>query len=123
MATELQRHGIAVWSDERNLFPGKDWAGSTKSALESSDAIIAILSKHSYSSSRVRSELEQALFDEKFKGKFLPVMIGSESENFSRLPWILSKIYHLRLSTKGSRSTLSKNIVSEFLKHLNEKEA
>jgi TIR domain len=116
---ELQKHGFEVWSDERGLSPGEGLAASTKSALASSDAIIAILSKHSYSSSWVREELEQALFNEKFKGKFLPVMIGSESEDFSRLPWVLSKINHLRLSSSEPRSTLGKKIVSAYLKHIN----
>ena len=123
MARELENHGITVWSDERSISAGQDWAESTTRAMESSDAVIAILTKHSYSSSWVRSELEQALFNEKFKGKFLPVLIGGEREDFSRLPWVLSKIRHLRLSTKESRSTLSKKIVGEFLKHLNEKGA
>lgn len=123
VATELQNHGVSVWSDERNLLPGQNWAESTESVMESSDAIIAILSKHSFSSSWVRSELEQALFNEKFKGKFLPVMIGSESEDLSRLPWVLSKINHLRLSTNESRSALSKKIVRAFLNLLNEEGA
>jgi len=123
VATELQKHGVSVWSDERSLSPGQDWAATTKSVMESSDAIIAILSKHSFSSSWVRSELEQALFNEKFKGKFLPVMIGGESEDLSRLPWVLSKINHLRLSAKESRSALSKKIVREFLNLINDKGA
>lgn len=118
MTEELQKHGIEVWSDERSLSPGENWAVSTKNALASSDAIIAILNKHSYSSSWVRKEIEQALFNEKFKGKFLPVLIGSEREDFSRLPWVLSKIHHLRLSSKEPRSTLGKKIASEYLKHI-----
>jgi hypothetical protein len=123
VARELENQGIAVWSDERSISTGQDWTESTTRAMESSDAVIAILTKHSYSSYWVRSELEQALFNEKFKGKFLPVLIGSEPDDFSRLPWVLSKLHHLRLSTKESRSTLSKKIVSEFLKNLNEKGA
>lgn len=114
----MQKHGISVWSDEKSLSPGQDWAAAIMSAIESSDAIIAILTKHSYSSSWVRSELEQALFNEKFKGKFLPIMIGGESEDFSRLPWVLSKLKHLRLSPRESRSILSKKIVKAFLEHL-----
>jgi hypothetical protein len=123
VARELENQGIAVWSDERSISTGQDWTESTTRAMESSDAVIAILTKHSYSSYWVRSELKQALFNEKFKGKFLPVLIGSERDDFSRLPWVLSKLHHLRLSTKESRSTLSKKIVSEFLKNLNEKGA
>lgn len=120
MAEELRKHGIAVWSDEKSLSVGQDWATATKSAMESSDAIIAILSKHSYSSSWVRSELEQALFNEKFKGKFLPVLIGKEKEDLSRLPWVLTKLNHLRLSPEGPPSVLGKKIVSAFLEHLSE---
>ena len=118
VAKELQKHDIDVWSDENSLSLGQDWAAATKRAMESSDAIIAILSKHSYSSSWVRSELEQALFNDKYKGKFLPVLIGKEKEELSRLPWVLLKLHHLRLSPDRSPSVLSKKIVREFLEYV-----
>ena len=123
VANELQKRGIDVWSDEKSLLLGKDLAAATKRAMESSDAIIAILNKHSYSSSRVRGELEQALFNEKYKDKFLPVLIGKDKEKFPRLPWVLSKLYHLHLSPDSPTSISSKKIVSAFLNHLSRGQA
>lgn len=118
VATELRKNDIDVWSDEKSLSLGDAWAEVVTSALDSSDAIIAILSKHSYSSSWVRSELENALFNEKFKGKFLPVLIGKDKAELSRLPWVLSKISHLQLSPNDSPAVLAKKIVHEFLQYL-----
>jgi len=96
---------------------------ATKQAMETSDAVIAILTRNSYSSSAVRSELEQVLFNDKFKGRFLPVMIGKKDEDFSRLPWVLSKINHLRLDESESKSSQSKKIVLGFSRHLKDQGA
>ena len=116
--SELRRNGFDVRNDEKNVSAGQDWAKVVTSALDSTDAIIAILSKYSYSSSWVRSELENALFNEKFKGKFLPVLISDDKAELSRLPWVLSKIHHLQLSPSESPAVLAEIIVRDFLQYL-----
>ena len=114
---ELQERDFDVWSDTQ-LPGGSEWGKEVEKALELSDAIIAILSKNSYSSSWVRAELEHALFNEKFKGRFLPVLISKDQDDLLRLPWVLSKISHLRLSPDESPSKLGRIIVNKFMNYL-----
>lgn len=114
---ELQERNINVWSDT-HLPVGSDWREELEKALNLSDAIIAILNKNSYSSSSVRTELEHALFNDKFKGKFLPVLISKDQDDLLRLPWVLSKIFHLRLSPDESPSRLGSKIVNAFMNYL-----
>ncbi|MCB2149429.1 MAG: toll/interleukin-1 receptor domain-containing protein [Deltaproteobacteria bacterium] len=117
VSNELRKHDINVWDDSL-LSPGSDWASVVKGALKSSDAIIAILSKHSYSSSWVRAELEHALFNEQYKGKFFPVLISKDQNDLSKLPWVLSRIKHLRLSPDEPINLIAVKIVNKFLKYL-----
>ena len=118
VSNELRKNNINVWNDGL-ITPGSDWANVVDSAIDSSDVIIAILSKHSYSSSLVRSELEHALFNEKYRDRFFPVLIANDQSDLSRLPWVLSKIAHLRLSPDEPKYLLGKKIVKKFLEYLN----
>lgn len=111
---ELFKHDIKVWDSHLSL--GSNWVEVVKKALDSSDAVIAILSEHSYSSSWVRSEVEHALFNEKFKSRFFPVLISRDYSDLSRLPWVLQKIQHLHLSPDKQASFLGREIAREFLK-------
>ncbi len=116
---ELRKYNINVWNDSL-ITPGSEWASLVNNALDSSDTIIAILNKHSYSSPWVRLELEHALFNEKYKGRFFPVLISNNQSDLTRLPWILSKIEHLLLSPDEPQNILGEKIVKEFLEYLNQ---
>jgi hypothetical protein len=77
--------------------------------------MIALLNKHSFSSSYVREELEHAFFDEKYKNRLLPVLIGSLSEkDFSQLPWVLNKMPSLKIKKQKSTEKLAKEIADKF---------
>ncbi|KAB2380119.1 toll/interleukin-1 receptor domain-containing protein [Actinomadura montaniterrae] len=39
--------GYDVWFDERNLLPGQDWEYEIRAAVKRSDAVIAVISRHS----------------------------------------------------------------------------
>jgi hypothetical protein len=106
------------------VFFGQDFSSESQisseidSELKNSDAIVAILSKHSFSSEWVRKELNEALFNEKFKDRFFPVLLSSNSEDLSRLPWVLQKISHFRISPVGSPEAIGKKIAIEFSKFI-----
>jgi hypothetical protein len=98
LAETLEAQGFKVWTEER-IPPDADESQEVEKALSESDAMIALLSQHSYSSVYVRNELEYAFFDERYKNRLLPVLIGSpEKEDFSRLPWVLTKMEYLRVN-------------------------
>jgi len=114
LSNELQLRGFKVWTDER-ILPGSEWSHEIKRALIESDAMIALLNKHSFSSSYVREELEHAFFDEKYKNRLLPVLIGSLSEkDFSQLPWVLNKMPSLKIKKQKSTEKLAKEIADKF---------
>lgn len=114
LSSELTRRGFRVWTDER-ILPGENWSYEIEKALKESDAMIALLNQHSFSSSYVRDALEHAFFDEKYKNRLLSVLIGETSEeDFSRLPWVLTKMPFLKISSKQSTGDIAKKIADKF---------
>lgn len=115
LTKELKHRGYKVWND-KDIMPGMNWEDEIKIALKESDFMIALLTQHSYSSSYVRQELEHVFFDDQYKGRFLPVLIGSSSEDdFARLPWVLTKLQFLRLSEKLSMDEMVERIVEKLI--------
>jgi TIR domain len=118
IAGVLSSRGIKVWDDQQ-VTAGADWANEIADALKKSDSMIVLLRPYSYSSSWVRSELDHALFDERYKNRLLPVLIEeAEEEAFARLPWILTTIQSLRLSHKESTKSRAIRIVDRFIELL-----
>lgn len=113
LAYELKKRKISTFFDVQFL-PGSSLEKQATSSLKESDAIIAILSQHSFSSEWVRKEIDEALFNEKFKNKFFPVLLSKDNEDLSRLPWVLQKINHLRLSPDEKPEILGKKIAQKF---------
>lgn len=110
LASELKRRGFSVW-EEKEVSPGQKLAAYVESALKASDLMVVLLTEYSYSSSYVRKELEHALLSERFKNRLLPVFIASSRETeFSRIPWVLESLKHL----KFDESTPSRIIVGRI---------
>jgi hypothetical protein len=115
ISRELKKAGFDVW-DDKSIEAGIDWAEGIKNALHRCNSMIALLNEHSFSSSYVREELEHAFFDERYKYRLLPVLIGGESDSvFSRLPWVLMKLQVLRIPTVKSPEIVAKKITQEFV--------
>jgi hypothetical protein len=115
LSDELKRYGLSVW-DDQSIPPGADWSREIKKALQHCDSMIALLNEHSFSSSYVREELQHAFFDERYRNRLLPVLLGKTSDaDFSRLPWILTKLAFLRVSEKERPQEVAKKITKRFL--------
>lgn len=115
VAKVLVDKGIKVWNDE-SILPGADWRKKIQNALENSDFIISLLTSNSFSSNFVRNELDHALFNDRYKNRFLPVLIGDGSQNeFNRLPWLLKKLNHLNVSIKKPPKLIADEISKAFL--------
>jgi hypothetical protein len=111
----LTKKGLTFWHD-RQIEVGADWQKEISRALETSDSMIAILNPHSFSSSWVRNELEHALFNEKYKNRLLPVLIGGkERDVFARLPWILTRMQFLRLPERQSARASARKVADAFI--------
>ncbi len=111
----LVEKGIKILNDE-SILSGADWRKEIQNALEKSDFIISLLSSKSFSSNFVRNELDHALFNDRYKNKFLPVLIGDGSQNeFNRLPWLLKKLNHLYVSNTKPPKSIADEISTAFL--------
>ena len=98
----LKRAGLDVWNYEQEIFPGDNWAEKMGRALESSQAMVVLLSPEALNSPTVRSDIEYALGKKTFKQRLIPVLVGSE-DNISpeELPWILKQLNVIRLPAYG----------------------
>jgi hypothetical protein len=88
-ARQLREHladlGIETWLDAAELLPGDNWASAVGKALETSDALLVLVSPKSAASERVRREVQYALGWERFEDRVIPVIL----EATDQMPWIL----------------------------------
>lgn len=78
---KLEASGIEVWLDQGTLRPGEEWRNAIEEGINSSDALIVVLSPNSSTSSYVTFEWAYAFGKEK---KIIPVLI-QEAEIHPRL--------------------------------------
>ena len=118
LAKELRIQGFKVWT-EQHLSPSEDWSEEREKALKESNSMIALLNPHSFSSSWVRSDLEHAFFNERYKNRLLPVLIGGSSElDFIRLPWFVTKLKYLHFQKDEPSEMIAKKVLNTFLEIL-----
>ena len=88
VADKLKDHGFHVW-DETQVLPGENWAESLSQALESSDAMVVLLTPNSVKSTNLSHEIGYALGKKQYKGRLIPVMAAPpEQFNASDIPWV-----------------------------------
>ena len=101
LSAELKRQGWDVWNDEE-ILPGDNWAENVWKGLESSQAMIALLTPAALSSSFVLKEIEYALGKKSFNKRLIPVILGSEGKiSPEKLPWILKHLNVINLPPEG----------------------
>ena len=122
VADKLRDHQLEVW-DAYSTPVGSRADDAIHDALKASDSMIAILDPHAFSSSRVREELDYALFDERYKDRLLPVFVGAKKEDFTRLPWILNRLELLRFRESKNINRQATKIADTFLRLLRSSEA
>ena len=87
LAREMTDRGLRVWMPSTEILPGENpWLRIGK-ALESSHALVVLLSPESVRSGLLQSELEYALGNARFKGRIFPVLVRPTKN----IPWILQK--------------------------------
>ncbi len=91
LARVLTRVGFQVWSPKEMILPGDNWARKAGEALEESDLMVALVTPNALASESVTQEIQYALTSEQYRGRLVPVFIGSLPET-SEMPWILRKL-------------------------------
>ena len=88
----LQGSGLNVWNPDSETFPGDNWAKIRGQALETSNAMIVLLSPESVNSGEVRSDIQYALGNRAYENRLVPVLVGDPQRiPQQKIPWILRK--------------------------------
>ena len=90
--------------------PGENWALKYGKGLETSDAMIVLLSPDAAKSDWVRHEIDYALSSPRFKDRLIPLLVRNTAE----VPWILERQQLIR-ATKDMNAT-ARNVVSALKK-------
>jgi hypothetical protein len=107
VAAGLEKEGLKVWYDRREILPGQNWAESVSKALKESRAMVVLLTPDSLRSTFVRREIDYALGDQTFSHRLIPVIVSEElPENdipwIKEIPWILQSLKTVNLPKRGN---------------------
>jgi hypothetical protein len=92
ISASLRGAGFDVWDPEREILPGSDFVASLQDALNTSDAMVVLISPDSSGSRNVEHEVGFALGAERFDGRLIPVLLR-ETKDY---PWIFEKLPMIR---------------------------
>ncbi|HEX8293149.1 MAG TPA: toll/interleukin-1 receptor domain-containing protein [Pyrinomonadaceae bacterium] len=99
----LEREGLKVWYDRREVLPGQNWAESVAKALKESSAMVVLITRAWLSSPRLQREIDYALSDQSFRHRLVPVFVGPPEKLPKReVPWILQSLKTVSLPERGS---------------------
>lgn len=111
VAAGLKESGFDVWERFSEFFPGENWADKTAQALRESEAMVVLLTPDSLSSPYVMSEVNYALGSKTYKGRLIPVVVGSPDRlPTEQLPWILKRLQMIKLPRHGRQDEGIKRI-------------
>ena len=82
LSSELERRGLSVWLDKRNLLPGDNWSLEIGKALAKSQAMVVLISPESMRSNQVRQEIEYALGNSNYEHRLFPVEVRPQPPTF-----------------------------------------
>src|SRR5258708_40106650 len=87
LSNQLVKRGLRVWVVEDDVLPGDNIWGRIGEALETSKAMVVLLSPDSVRSENLRREIEFALGNPNYEGRVFPVLVRPTKD----IPWILRK--------------------------------
>ena len=88
LATEFRSAGLEVWDPVSEVLPGDNWASQIGKALESSDAMVVLLSPEALSSPSVKGDIAYALGSLNYENRLIPVVVRPVKQ----IPWILNRL-------------------------------
>ena len=111
VADILHQAGLEVWEATREIMPGDNWAAKVDQALQESQAMVVLLTPHTMRSNWVRSEIEYALGEIRFRDRLIPVVVGDPDELKNEdVPWILWNLKTIRLTEHANEEEGIKEI-------------
>ncbi len=89
------------------LAAGANWHKEMGRALDRSDAMIVLLTPEAVNSSAVRSEIDYALGNPRFRDRLIPVLVSP-----TQVPWILEKLNRPIIHASSAAPRAAREIVS-----------
>jgi hypothetical protein len=111
IAKSLNEAGFETWADDRVL-PGDNFASLIGEALESSNAMVVLVSPESMKSTWVLNEIGFAIGSEKYKDRLIPVMVRPTD----RTPTVFKKLPNIKGIDAASPESVAKRIISRLQK-------
>jgi hypothetical protein len=87
LSSQLAKRGLQPWLADDQVFPGDNVWSRIGEALETSTAMVVLLSPDSVRSENLRREIEFALGNPNYEGRVFPVVVRPTKG----IPWILQK--------------------------------
>ena len=98
----FEQAGLEVWDDERDIYPGDNWAKITGQALEEAEAMVVLLTPEALDSTAVRREISFALGNKRFKNRLIPVLVGiDDGTAFEKVPWVIRYLKTITIPASG----------------------
>lgn len=99
VADILHEAGLEVWEVTREILPGDNWAAKVDRALREPEAMVVLLTRHTMRSNWVRSEIEYALGEVRFRDRLITVVARDPAELKNEdVPWILWNLKTINLT-------------------------
>lgn len=93
----LQKKGLDVWYDQRELMPGDNFGEKIGQALSEAKAMVVLLTPKALGSVWVQREIQYALGEERYSKRLIPVFIGDfKNKEKEKVPWILRQIHEIQ---------------------------
>jgi TIR domain-containing protein len=102
VASYLERAGLDVWYDKREILPGDNWGEKIAQGLRESDAMVVLLTSGALKPDFMRRDVDFALSQKPFKRRVVPVIVGNtEDLQDQELPWIFDRLHTINIRENG----------------------
>ena len=99
----LERAGLDVWYDGREIMPGDNWADKVAQGLRESEAMVLLVTPSALESNSLRRDIDYALTQMRFQGRLIPVLAGNAEEFRGwSIPWIFDHLPIITLKENGT---------------------
>ena len=84
----LEAEGFDVFRDDQDIEPGENWAAKVAKAIESSQAMVVLLTENAAKSPWVQHDVQYALTSPRFKNRLITLLVDKSA----KIPWILKEL-------------------------------
>lgn len=100
LQSDLVDRGVQVWRADRQVAPGESFVGRIKSAIESAEIIVVVVSRAALRSQWFRSELALAVAEKerRHEKRIIPILVEASAD----IPFFIRDLHYLDMSDEKS---------------------